>query len=202
MEKKEASKRPFATARRWIRRAFILWAIVSTLYLVNSFRTQGVDAAVLKSNQEVEVVSTSERLEFQPVKHNDAGLIFLCGSGVSAEAYAPLLRPLAELGYPVVIVRLPWRFAPMESNKEEAIRRAISAASDKAGPRHWVVGGHSLGAALSCRAVAVDQAHFSAMVLLGTTHPKETDLSQLTLPVTKVYGDQDGVAPLKATLAN
>lgn len=188
--------------RIWVRRAFITWAIVSTLYLANSFRTQGVDRVLLQSSKKIEVISNSERLEFQPDKHNDVGLIFLCGAGVAAEAYAPMLRPLAELGYPVVIIRLPWRFAPTEGSKEEAIRRAISAASAKTGPRHWVVGGHSLGAALACRAVAQDQAHFSALVLLGTTHPKEADLSQLPIPVTKVFGDKDGIAPMEAMLAN
>lgn len=201
-EKKKPVKKRHTGFRLWVRRAFITWAILSTLYLANSFRTQGVDAALLRSSKSIEVISSSQRLEFQPVKHNDAGLVFLCGAGVAAEAYAPMLRPLAELGYPVVIIRLPWRFAPTEGSKEEAIRRAISSASGKDGPRHWVVGGHSLGAALACRAVAQDQAHFSALVLLGTTHPKEADLSQLPIPVTKVFGDKDGIAPREATLAN
>lgn len=193
---------PRRNLRRWIRFAFIAWAIISTTYLLNSFRTQGVAPEVLQNSKTVAVNSTFESLEFQPKKHNDAGVIFICGAGVAAEAYAPLLRPLAELGYPVKIVRLPWRLAPFESNKLEAIRRAISLAQDKDGPRHWVIAGHSLGAALSCRVIQEDPTKFSAMVLIGSTHPKADNLSQLQIPVTKVFGDKDGVAPMADILAN
>jgi pimeloyl-ACP methyl ester carboxylesterase len=33
------------------------------------------------------------------------------------------------------------------------------------------------------------------MVLVGTSHPKEDDLSFLPMPVTKVYASNDGIAP-------
>ena len=53
-------------------------------------------------------------LEFLPAASGGAvGLIFFCGSGGSASAYAPLLRPIADAGYPIVIVKLPYRFAPV-----------------------------------------------------------------------------------------
>jgi dienelactone hydrolase len=193
---------PRRNFRRWIRFGFFTWAILSTTYLLNSFRTQGVAPELLQNSKTVVVHSTSQSLEFQPKKHNDAGIIFICGAGVAAEAYAPLLRPLAEEGHPVKIVRLPWRLAPFESNKLEAIRRAIALAQDKDGPRHWVISGHSLGAALSCRVIQEDPEKFSAMVLIGSTHPKADDLSQLKIPVTKVFGDKDGVAPMDDVLAN
>lgn len=194
--------KPKSNWRKWLHRAFLTWALVSTLYLLNSFRTQGVDPEVLRSSETVAVTSTAESLEFQPQKHNDAGVIFICGAGVAAEAYAPLLRPLADQGYPIEIVRLPWRIAPFESNKLEAIRRAISLAQGKDRPRYWVIAGHSLGAALSCRLIQEDPSKFSAMVLIGSTHPKTDDLSQLKIPVTKVFGERDGVAPIDDVLAN
>ena len=59
----------------------------------------------------------------------------------------------------------------------------------------WVVSGHSLGAALAARMVHANPAGVSALVLIGTTHPKEDDLSALQIPVTKVYATNDGVAP-------
>ena len=40
------------------------------------------------------------------------------------------------------------------------------------------------------------------MVLIGSTHPKADDLSQLKIPVTKVFGDKDGVAPMADVLTN
>jgi hypothetical protein len=40
------------------------------------------------------------------------------------------------------------------------------------------------------------------MVLVGTTHPKQDDLSSLPIRVTKVYASNDGVAPPNRTLSN
>ena len=39
-------------------------------------------------------------------------------------------------------------------------------------------------------------------MLVGTTHPKEDDLSALQIPVTKVFASNDGVAPRERVLAN
>ena len=39
----------------------------------------------------------------------------------------------------------------------------------------WAISGHSLGGALACRMVQSDPQAFSAMVLVGTTHPKLDD---------------------------
>jgi pimeloyl-ACP methyl ester carboxylesterase len=129
-------------------------------------------------------------------------LIFICGSGVSAHAYAPLLRPIAEAGYLVCVVKLPYRFAPLESHKQAAVRRARSVIASHPEISHWVVSGHSLGGALACRVAQSDPKAFSAMVLVGTTHPKQDDLSSLPIPVTKVYASNDGVAPPDRTLSN
>jgi pimeloyl-ACP methyl ester carboxylesterase len=141
-------------------------------------------------------------LEFMPASPSRAALIFICGSGVSAHAYAPLLRPLAEAGYPVFVVKLPYRFAPCESHKQAAVDRARGVIAVHPGIRHWVISGHSLGGALACRVAQSDPKAFSAMVLVGTTHPKQDDLSSLPIAVTKVYAANDGVAPPNRTLSN
>lgn len=66
----------------------------------------------------------------------------------------------------------------------------------------WVVSGHSLGGALACRVAQADPAAIAAMVLIGTTHPKQDDLSRLQFPVTKVYASNDGIAPPDRVRAN
>jgi hypothetical protein len=53
----------------------------------------------------------------------------------------------------------------------------------------WVVAGHSLGGALS-------------FVLIGTTHPREHDLSKLDASMIKIYSTSDGVAPVDGVMAN
>ncbi|MBM3796105.1 MAG: hypothetical protein FJW31_19060 [Acidobacteria bacterium] len=42
----------------------------------------------------------------------------------------------------------------------------------------------------------------AGLALLGTTHPRDFSLAALTIPVTKIYGTHDGVAPIAAVQAN
>jgi len=156
----------------------------------------------MRGSAMVTVVETDETLEFVPAQPARSALVFVCGSGVAAEAYAPLLRPIAEAGYGVSIVKLPLRFAPLESHKQGAIERVRKVIAAHSQDRRWVIAGHSLGAALSCRVVQGGSDHIKAMVLLGTTHPKEDDLSGLKIPVTKVVASNDGVAPKNKVDAN
>jgi len=188
---------------RWVRRAFVVWAIGSTLWVANTMRTQGVPRAVLQSSQAVSVAETSATLEFMPVKlRKESALLFLCGGGVSARAYAPLLRPVADAGFPVFVIKLPYRLAPAESHKVEAIERAREVMTAHPEIDRWVIAGHSLGAALAARLVDADPAAAAALVLIGTTHPKERNLSSLAMAVTKVWGSNDGVAPPERMFAN
>jgi pimeloyl-ACP methyl ester carboxylesterase len=188
---------------RWVRRGFLLWAVFSTLWLANSMRTRGVDAALLRSDAGVTVVNGATTLALLPVAStNKMALIFICGSGVAAEAYAPLLRPIADAGHPVFVVKLPYRFAPLESHKQAAVDRALSVIATPTPIPAWVIAGHSLGGALACRVARSDPKAFSGRVLVGTTHPKQDDLSSLPMPVTKVYGSKDGVAPPDRMCAN
>ncbi len=183
------------TLRRWIRRAFLIWALFAVAWLANSVRTQGVAEEMLQSSPAVSVVDGDTTLAFLPTSSGGTtGLIFICGSGIAAQAYAPLLRPIAEAGTPVFIVKLPYRFAPLEAHKVAALDRVRAVIAAHPETARWVLSGHSLGAALAARSAHADPAAFAALVLIGTTHPKDDDLSQLPLTVTKVYGSNDGVA--------
>jgi len=199
-----AMKRPSKPdLRRWILRGFVLWATISTLWLANSYRTRGVPDGTQRSSPTVSVGDGATALEFLPISSGSKpALVFICGSGVSALAYAPLLRPIAEAGYPVFVVKLPYRFAPLASHEQAAVKRTLEIHAAHPEISHWVVSGHSLGGALACRVAQSDPKAFSAMVLVGTTHPKQDDLSSLSIPVTKVYASNDGVAPPDRTLSN
>ena len=189
--------------RRWMQRAFVLWAAISTLWIANSYRTRGVADETMRNSSAISVTDGATMLEFVPTSPSSkAALIFICGSGVAAQAYAPLLRPIAEAGYPVFVVKLPYRFAPFESHKQAAVDRARGVIAAHPEIAHWVVSGHSLGGALACRVAQSDSKAIAALVLIGTTHPKQDDLSSLAIQVTKVYASNDGVAPLDRVLAN
>ena len=145
----------------------------------------------------------STGLEFRPGNQsNRSALIFICGSGVHAHAYAPLLRPIAETGYPVFIVKLPYRFAPLASHKDEVIGRTLQLMASHPEIPRWVVAGHSLGGALAARVALSTRGRDVSFVLIGTTHPRDHDLSKLEARITKVYATNDGVAPVDGVMAN
>ena len=184
--------------RRWIRRAFLTWAIVSTLWLFNAYRTQGVDHALLASDAHVSVQRSQELLAFLPaLAASPSGLVFIVGAGVSPEAYAPMLRPMAAQGYPIFVVALPYRIAPFERHKTAAVDRARSIIENEKSAENWVIAGHSLGGALVCRLAEGSLSKVKAMVLIGTSHPKTIDLSDARIPITKVFAGNDGIATVE-----
>ncbi len=189
--------------RYWIHAGFMLWALFAMSWLANSVRTRGVAESLMRSDDRVLVHSDATGLAFLPLASKGrAALIFICGSGIAPEAYAPLLRPVAEKGFPVFVVSLPYRFAPLESHKQEAVGRARAQMAAHPELKQWVIAGHSLGAALAARMAGSDSRLLSALVLVATTHPKDDDLSKLEIPVTKIYATNDGIAPSDRVLAN
>lgn len=63
---------------RWLRYAFLAWALLSTAWLLASYRTRGVAAALLASDARVAVQRTAEGLSFRPIgTARSTGLVFI-----------------------------------------------------------------------------------------------------------------------------
>ena len=58
----------------------------------------------------------------------------------------------------------------------------------------WVVGGHSKGGVVASRILSEPAPRIAGMILIGTSHPRDVDLSRLAIPVTKIAGTRDGLA--------
>jgi dienelactone hydrolase len=183
---------------RWIRRtciAVVLFLFVATpLYVSVAFRPAGVAPEILTSDARVTVTDRADAIVFQPVNdRGEAGLIFYPGCPVPSEAYAPLARRIAEQGYPVFLMHVPYRCATAEDQQRQlysATRAVIASAR-----RRWVIAGHSHGGAHASRLLSTEPSLVDGLVLIGTTHPRDVSLASLTIPVTKIYGTRDGVAP-------
>jgi pimeloyl-ACP methyl ester carboxylesterase len=193
---------PSHQLRKWIRRIWLTAGLTFTAWLVWNAQAHGVNPALLQSSEAVSVRDSGAVLQFSPRSTaSSAGLIFLPGGSIDPRAYAPLLRAVAEAGYPAALVRLPWRAAPTASSQRVVWERIIGIVS-RDPHRRWVLAGHSRGAALSARFAGEHPEAIAGLVLIATTHPKQVSLAGLPIPVTKIYATRDCVADSAAVFAN
>ena len=188
-----------------LRIAWITFGILFALWMLNSFRARGFDRAILESDQAVTVEETSEFIHFQPKSDQQpTGFIFFPGGMVLPEAYAPTSRTIAEQGFNVFIVKLPFGSAPLASQETSVMEQALEIMETNKSIQNWAVGGHSRGAAIASRFAVLHGGSFDDLILIGTSHPKEDgfDLSNTTLAVTKIYATNDGLASMDEVEAN
>ena len=190
-----------------VRRRFrIAWAtagVAFTAWVVWSMQAHGVPDGVRASSATVTVTERDGSTVFMPASAapGHTALVFLPGGAVDPDAYLPFVRAVADAGWPVALVRLPWRMAFTEGGQIEVWRRATDVRASWGATRPVVLGGHSRGAALSAMFASRYPTELSGLLLIGTTHPKDHDLSSLPIPVLKISGTRDCVADLKASKA-
>lgn len=177
-----------------------LWAIAGLsflLWLFFSYQSRGFPATVLQSDGAVTVEQTSAHISFLPTTDQRlTGLLFYPGGMVDPKAYAPLARRLAENGFAVYLVKLPLGVASLPGQEAQVMDDTRQMMATNTTIRHWVLGGHSRGGAIAARFVAAEPDLFAALILIGTSHPKEAafDLSSSARPVLKIYATLDGLA--------
>ena len=136
------------------------------------------------------------------VERSRAGLLFFPGALVDPRAYAPLVRAAAEAGHLAVMVELPQRGAFGGADSPELFARVDRALNIPLGPERWVLAGHSRGAVVASELAPREAPRMGGLVLIGTSHPRDVDLSALRVPVTKIVGTRDGLASPERVEAN
>jgi pimeloyl-ACP methyl ester carboxylesterase len=188
------------TIHRWWVRLGGVALIVFLAWNLIAFQSWGVPESVLRGDGCIKVEEGTELLRFEPCRAQPVGLVFFPGSLVDPEAYAPFLRSVAEAGHPAVLVKLPLRGYATEAAYIEGAYRArkiLEAGS-------WMIGGHSKGGFFAAEFTGRNPGAGGArgLILVGTTHPRDRDLSGLAIPVTKILATRDGIAPLERARAN
>ena len=172
-------------------------AAVFTLWSLIAYRASAEARAALASNDEVTVKHDAGVWTFTPARASSpspVALVFFPGSLVDPVAYAPIVRAAAAAGNRAYIVELPRRGA-FGGGQDPAIMTTLRALLDEADtPKRWVVAGHSLGGVVASNVAASNLRGFGGLVLIGTSHPRDVDLSALAVPVTKIVGTRDGLA--------
>lgn len=188
-----------SSKKRKLFRYFLLifWVLVFgwQFYQMNA---KGFDKTdILSSNKYIVFTDTDNYLSFIPkVDSTKVSLLFFPGALVQPEAYAPFLKDLAMKGYSSYIQKIPFRIAITDNMEEKALADAYSKINSSIDTK-WVIMGHSRGGRMAANYSAKYPDSISGLVLMGTTHPKEKDLTNLDIHVLKISASEDGLASPK-----
>jgi hypothetical protein len=165
---------------------------LAMVWYFRPFAAQEPALAAMQSDAAVTVTESATRIVMTPTGAvSPTAVLFQPGALVEARAYAAVLRPLAEAGHRVVIVKQPLGIAFLATGALDAAR------DDDPATTAWVVGGHSLGgtvAAMQAEAADAEPTSPATGLLLYASYPA-SDLSQsLTSAVLSISGTNDGLA--------
>lgn len=176
---------------------FVGWSLIA-------YRAASEAHAALQSDDEVTITRREGEWWFEPRggASPDIGLIFFPGALVNPVAYAPLAREVAKAGYRTVLMELPRRGALGGADDPALYERARELGRSTEAPERWVLGGHSRGGVVISTLASEGFRGLGGLVLIGTSHPRDVDLSSLRVPVVKIVGTRDGLASLEDVEAN
>ena len=130
-----------------------------------------------------ELVPAQQDKEGEYIKPT-TGLIFVPGARVDSRAYAHILRPVAEAGYLVAVLKEPFGFAivdPDHGKKVLDLHPEIA---------HWVAGGHSLGGTVAASLADSDD-RVEGLVLFASY--AANPIIRNDLKVVSISGTADGL---------
>ncbi|MDP5120630.1 MAG: alpha/beta hydrolase [Spirosomaceae bacterium] len=174
--------------RKILRRIWVIAGLSFFGWMVYSMQAKGILEQILKSDRDISVSANDYSITFTPSNSFSKVIIFYPGALVQTEAYAPLCRKLADNGYEVVLMKMPYRMANQgyEIIKEENLLSNPN--------KQYILAGHSQGGKMAAQFVYENPGLIDKLILLGTSHPRDYDMSEYDIPVLKLYGSNDGVA--------
>lgn len=150
-------------------------------YLGDYYRADLNALQALESDQNMKIVETNDAIIFIPLEANwQTGLIFYPGGKVAPEAYAPLMRRIAENGVITVIAKMPFNLAVL--NLEAASK--VMAMDEVNDIKNWYMAGHSLGGSMASDYAVSNSDQIQGVILMGAYPNKssaESGLSYLAI---------------------
>ncbi|MEI8240352.1 MAG: alpha/beta hydrolase [Actinomycetota bacterium] len=173
-------------------------ALAGVVVWLRPLSADGLAVDAMSSGNGLTVSTTTSQIVLTPAAAKHSGLVFYPGAKVDPRAYAHILRPIAEAGYQVIIVKFPYNLAVLSpSAADDVVGKAD-------GIDHWVVGGHSLGGVMASRFAKANR-HELAGLLLWASYPSGSMASRTGLDIVSVSGTNDGLATpadIEASKAN
>lgn len=154
------------------------------MYVSDYYRADETAAAALISSQTVAVEQREGMTVFLP-NEAEAGFLFYPGGKVEAQAYAPLMKALAEQNILCILLEMPFQLAVLDMDAAAGVPEQFPQI------QRWYIGGHSLGGSMAASYGAGNSASLEGIVLLAAYSTE--DLKETGLNVLSLYGSEDGV---------
>lgn len=177
---------------------FVCALLVAALAATRPLPAAPVAVAAMRSQSGIRVadrltwfeLTSTARTDDDRVRRPTTGLVFVPGARVDPRSYAHILRPLAEAGYLVVVLKEPLGLSVLDPGHPERAMRAHPEIAQ------WVVGGHSLGAVTAASFAdatpVVDGARVAGLVLWASYPARRLDRADLA--ITSVAAELDGLS--------
>ena len=176
----------------------IVWFSLVIIFLVynwTTFQAHNLPPGTFQSGEKVKVMEDEDQIIFQSMQvESSLEVIFFQGGLTDPDAYAPLCRKIAENGFTCHLLKMNWRMPVWDYKK---IYRLFEISSG-----NYIIGGHSQGAKMAAQAVYENAGKFKGLFLMGTSHPRDIDLSLRNIPTIKLYAEHDGLASVEEVMEN
>lgn len=176
---------PGVSRRRLVRGIVVRLAavgLVAGLVWLSPFTYQARGAAGQRTGTTTEDAIS---ITLAPEGKAHAGLVFYPGARVDSRAYQGILRPLANAGHLVVILKVPLGIPLLD------IGQARGAMDRHPEITSWAVGGHSLGG-VSAASFAKSNSDVSGLLLFAS-YPADSMSDAAGLSVLSISGSNDGL---------
>lgn len=169
----------------------LAFLLVVTLAYARPFVATPAATAALRSEKDVRISDRLVWYELVPVKKDAAGddikpttgLLFVPGARIDSRAYAHVLRPLAEAGYLVAVLKEPFGFSLLDADQGKKVLDVHPEIT------YWAAGGHSLGGTTA--ASLADQDERVKGLVLFASYPADS-LVRTDLKAVSISGAADG----------
>jgi pimeloyl-ACP methyl ester carboxylesterase len=160
-----------------------------------TFQSSNLPKDTFDNSDLVTVTKSKDLITFQANTFGDnLNVIFLQGGLTDPKAYAPLCRKMAENGFTCHLIKMDWRLPQYDYKKILTLFNLENG--------NYVIGGHSQGGKMAAQLVYDNPTLFRGLFLMGTSHPRDINLSDLTISTLKLYADKDGLASVPEVMEN
>ncbi|RNL87772.1 alpha/beta hydrolase [Sinomicrobium pectinilyticum] len=176
----------------------LVWFSLVTIFFIwqwTTYQSRNLPKNTFDDNNKVTVEELNDEIIFlsaNPIYQNE--IIFFQGGLTDPKAYAPLCRKMAENGFTCHLIKMDWRMPQWDYKKIETL---FDLKNGK-----YIIGGHSQGAKMAAQFVYENPGLMKGLFLLGTSHPRDIDLSGRSIPTIKLYGELDGLASVFEVMEN